>query len=99
MFIHQVFFWMNADAPADAAARMIDYLLKNVPNVPSVKHVWAGRPAMTPRTVVDNSYQVGLCVVFDDAAGHDVYQPHPLHLGFMEQFKMYWKTVKVFDYH
>ena len=40
---------------------------------------------MTPRDVVDNSYDVGLCVVLDDSAGHDVYQEHPLHKEFIAQ--------------
>lgn len=37
---------------------------------------------MTPREVVDNSYVVGLTVILDDTAGHDVYQEHPLHKDF-----------------
>ena len=60
--------------------------------------VGAGRPAMTPRDVVDNSYDVGLCVVLDDAAGHDVYQDHPLHKEFIARNKPNWKRVQVYDF-
>src|SRR5437879_3558494 len=49
--------------------------------------LFAGPPAMTPRDVVDNSYSVGLSVILDDSAGHDVYQKHPLHLDFIKANK------------
>jgi hypothetical protein len=53
--------------------------------IPTVKNLWTGQPANTPRSVVDNSYDVGLCVIFDDVAAHDVYQSHPLHQQFIER--------------
>ena len=66
--------------------------------IPSVRHLWAGVPAMTPRDVVDNSYDVGLCVAFDDTAGHDVYQTHPLHHDFIARNKAHWDRVIVRDF-
>jgi hypothetical protein len=57
-----------------------------------------GRPAMTPRDVVDNSYDVGLCVIVEDVAGHDVYQDHPLHKQFIAQNKELWERVRIFDF-
>ena len=53
---------------------------------------------MTPREVVDNSYDVGLCVVLDDSAGHDVYQVHPLHNEFIARNKENWARVQVYDF-
>ncbi len=53
---------------------------------------------MTPREVVDNSYSVGLCVILQDAAAHDVYQTHPLHLDFIARNKGEWERVKVMDF-
>jgi hypothetical protein len=53
---------------------------------------------MTPREVVDNSYDVGLSVVMDDAAGHDVYQEHPLHKEFIARNKPNWKRVQIYDF-
>ena len=71
MFVHIVLFWLKPGTP-DAAREQIESdcesLLKGIS---TVRQLWAGRPAMTPREVVDNSYDVGLCVVLDDAAGHD----------------------------
>ena len=72
MFIHYVNFFLSKDAPADTAATLIADCQKYLASIESVKQLWVGRPAMTPREVVDNSYDVGLCVVFDDVAGHNV---------------------------
>ena len=53
---------------------------------------------MTPREVVDNSYHIGLLVMFADSAAHDVYQTHPLHLQFIERNKANWQRVQIYDF-
>lgn len=98
MFVHVVLFWLKPGTP-DAAKRQLvqdcEGLLKKVPGV---RQLWAGRAAMTPREVVDNSYDVGLCVVLDDRQGHDVYQDHALHKEFIARNNEHWKRVQVYDF-
>lgn len=98
MFIHVVFFWCKPGTSSEAKQAMIDYAHKEMPGIPSVRNVWAGTMVPSGRDVVDASYDVGLCVVFDDQAGHDQYQPHPIHLKFVEQFKQLWTKVRVHDF-
>ena len=98
MFIHTVYFWLNDDAPAAAREQLEKDCIEILGKIPSLRHVWAGRPAMTPREVVDNTYAVGLCTVFDDAKGHDEYQVHELHKRFIERNKPNWKRVQVYDF-
>jgi hypothetical protein len=98
MFIHQVLFWLKKDAPADARDRIIADGRSLLSRIPTVRQLWMGRPAMTPRDVVDNSYDVGLCVIVEDVAGHDVYQDHPLHKQFIAQNKELWERVRIFDF-
>lgn len=98
MFIHQVLFWLKKDAPAAARDQLLADARELLGKIPTVKHLWAGRPAMTPRDVVDNSYDVGLCVILDDAAGHDLYQDHPLHKQFISRNKDGWTRVQVYDF-
>lgn len=98
MFIHLVYFWLKPgtpDAEREALAKDCRELLSDIPDV---VHLWAGRPAMTPRDIVDNSYDVGLCVVLKDAAAHDVYQTHPKHLEFIGRHKPHWQRVQVYDF-
>ncbi len=98
MFIHQVCFWLKPGTPGAATEQLIADCLKYLGGVPTVRQLWAGPPAMTPREVVDNSYQVGLVVIMDDVAGHDVYQTHPLHLEFIERNKAHWEKVRILDF-
>jgi hypothetical protein len=98
MFTHVVFFWLKPGTSEAARQQTIDGCNEYLARIPGVRHLWAGKPAMTPRDVVDNSYQVGLCVVFDDRAAHDLYQEHPLHKEFIEKNKMHWQRVQVYDF-
>jgi len=98
MFIHVVFFWLKPGTPDAARDQLIADCRSYLGKVPGVRHLWAGRPQMTPRDVVDNSYGVGLTVVLDDAKAHDVYQEHPVHKEFIARNKETWARVQIYDH-
>lgn len=98
MFIHAVYFWLKEGTPEAARDQLVRDCREVLGKIPTVRHLWAGRPAMTPRQVVDNSYDVGLCVVLDDDEGHDVYQKHPLHADFIAANSRHWQRVQVYDF-
>ena len=97
MFIHTVFFWFNDKTPAEAADALVQDCRDYLGRIPTVRNLWAGRPANTPRDVVDSSFAVALTVVLDDRAGHDVYQEHDLHKQFIERNRGHWRRVQVYD--
>jgi hypothetical protein len=98
MFIHHVYFWLKPETPATAKEKLVADCRSLLVKIPGVKQLWAGEPAGTSRDVVDNSYSVGLAVIFPDAAAHDVYQKHALHLEFIERNKAHWERVSVYDF-
>ena len=98
MFVHVVLFWLKQDAPSNARQQLADDCRTYLAKIPGVRQCWAGHAAMTPREVVDNSYDVGLCVVLDDDAGHEVYQVHELHKQFIERNKPNWDRVQIYDF-
>lgn len=98
MFIHTVYFWFNDGVSDEVQKRMTADCIELMSKIPTVRHVWSGKPAMTPRDVVDNTYDVGLCVVLDNAEGHDAYQAHPLHKEFLSRYKQHWKRIQVYDF-
>ena len=98
MFIHQVCFWLKSGTPAAAKEQLIADCRQYLGGVPGVKQLAAGPPAMTPREVVDNSYQVGLLVMLEDSTAHDIYQDHPLHHEFIARNKEHWDRVRVLDF-
>lgn len=93
-FLHAVYFWLKPETNADEFIKGTEAFLKQVPTVVSY-HL--GKPAMTPREVVDNSYSVSLVVSFNDAAGQDAYQVHPAHVKYVEENSSKWTQVKIFD--
>lgn len=98
MFVHVVFFWLKPDAPAGAQEQLVSDCRTYLSKIPGLSMFDVGRPAMTPRDVVDNSYAVGLLTAFADKAGHDAYQTHPLHLEFIDRNKANWSRVQVYDF-
>ena len=99
MFVHTVYFWLKDGTSEDARAQLMRDCREYLGKIPTVRHLWAGGPAMTPREVVDNTYDIGLCVVLDDSPGHDVYQVHELHKTFIERNKERWERVQIYDFH
>ena len=98
MIVHNVFFWMKKGAPKGAAPQTIRDARKYL-KTPTTKQVWAGPPARTPvRDVVNATFDVGLCVLFDDVKAHDAYQEDPQHQVFIKRNKKNWLRVEVYDF-
>jgi hypothetical protein len=98
MLVHTVYFWLKESAPPGERGRLAKSCLELLGKVPTVRQIWAGPPAGTPkRDVIDASYDVGITVVLDDLPAHDVYQEHPLHKQFIARHKEHWKRVQIYD--
>ncbi len=98
MFTHVVIFWINTEDP-QAVDKLIAGAEKYLRPIPGIVNFQVGRMAPSSRPVVDQSYQVGLSVVFTDKKAQDDYQVHPLHVEFVEKvFKPVMKKVVVYDF-
>lgn len=97
MFVHTVLFWLKPDLTAAERAEF-EAGLKSLAEIPSVREIHVGRPASTDRPVVDRTYSYGVDVHFDDLAGHDAYQVHPLHTGFLATHSPKWLRVVIYDF-
>ncbi len=97
MLIHSVYFWLKSELiPAQRAEFLT--ALQALKAVPSVKQFYLGKPAgVTPRPVVDLSFDYSITCVFDNVDGHNAYQVHPLHLAFVNTGKPLWTKVQIYD--
>ncbi|AQT61332.1 MAG TPA: Dabb family protein [Cellvibrio sp.] len=95
--LHHVFFWLkNPDSKADRDQLIAG--IKTLAAIETVRSFHVGVPASTEkREVVDNSYQVSELLGFDDVAGQDIYQVHPIHQKFVEENQHLWSKVVVYD--
>ncbi|MGY4386579.1 hypothetical protein ACVWYN_003634 [Pedobacter sp. UYP24] len=96
MLAHHVLFWLKADTTAQ---QKNDFKggLESLQGIETIKTFHIGTPAAIDRAVVDTTYTFSLTVFFEDMAGHDVYQVHPLHLAFLDQFKVLFEKVVIYD--
>lgn len=96
-FIHTVFFWMNENVTKEQKADFAKNGLGELVKVSSIYKSYFGPAAMTPREVVDNSYDFALVCHFKNKEDQDKYQVAPIHLKFIEDYKDLWKNVQVYD--
>lgn len=94
---HHVFFWLKNPNSKEDLNKLIEGI-RTLEKIDSVKGIHIGVPASTEkREVVDNSYSVSELLFFDDVAGQDAYQVHPIHKKFVESCGHLWSKVIVYD--
>ena len=96
MIAHHVLFWLKADTTPDQKLAFRKGL-ETLENIEIVKTFHIGTPAAIERAVIDTSYTFSLILFFEDLAAHDVYQVHPLHEAFLNEFRVFFKKVVIYD--
>ena len=95
--VHHVFFWLkNPDSKEDLARLLAG--LRTLAGIDAVRCIHIGVPADTEqRGVVDGSYSASELLFFDDVAGQNAYQVHPIHKQFVADCEHLWQRVVVYD--
>lgn len=94
---HHVFFWLKNPNSKEDLNKLIEGL-RTLEKIESVRKIHIGLPASTEkREVVDNSYSASELIFFDDVAGQDAYQVHPIHKKFVDNYSHLWAKVIVYD--
>jgi hypothetical protein len=83
-------------SPSDAQA-LIEDCHRLLPPIESVRTWWVGVPVDTGRDAVDDAYEVGLCVGFDDEDGLQAYLEDPLHLELVASWRPKVDQFRIFD--
>lgn len=96
MLSHHVLFWVK-DTTTDAQQKAFKASLETLAGVESIKSIHVGVPSSISRAVVDTTYTFSLVLMFEDLAAHDVYQVHPLHKAFLEEFRETFEKVIIYD--
>ena len=93
MLTHHVFFWLKNPSSKEDLNKLIEGL-RTLEKIETVRSIHIGVPASTEkRDVVDNSYSASELLFFDDVAGQDTYQVHPIHKKFVENYSHLWDKV------
>jgi hypothetical protein len=96
MLSHHVLFWLKADTTEEQKAAFRKGL-ESLEKIETVTQFHVGTPAPIERAVVDTTYSYSLVLFFEDLAGHDVYQVHELHQAFLNEFRILFEKVVIYD--
>jgi hypothetical protein len=96
VFVHHVYFYLkNSKNPADTA-RLVEGLT-TLSKVKEIQFVHIGVPATTDRSVIEKKYDVSWLLFFKNLEDEEIYQKHPVHLKFIEDYSHLWEKVIVYD--
>ncbi len=96
LFVHHVFFWLkNPDSEADKA-KLIEGL-ETLTQISNIKMAHIGTPADTHRDVIERGYAISWLLLFDSPEEEEIYQNHPVHHKFVEDYAHLWTKVIVYD--
>ncbi len=96
MLAHHVLFWLRTDTTEDQK-NAFRKGLESLEKVETVINFHVGTPAPIERAVVDVTYTFSLVLFFEDLAAHDVYQIHDLHKAFLDEFRILFEKVIIYD--
>lgn len=97
MIAHHVLFWLKADTTDEQKASFRKGL-QSLQDIEVIKTLHIGTPVPSiDRAVVDTTYTFSLVLFFEDLAGHDVYQVHPVHKAFLDENRVYFDRVVIYD--
>ncbi|HVD96637.1 MAG TPA: Dabb family protein [Cytophagaceae bacterium] len=96
MLTHHVLFWLKADT-TEEQKKAFRAGLESLHKVETIQTIHIGTPAPISRAVVDTTYTFSLLIIFNDLVGHDVYQVHPVHKAFLDEFRVMFEKVVIYD--
>ncbi|MBO9640137.1 Dabb family protein [Siphonobacter aquaeclarae] len=96
LFVHHVYFYLKNPGSEADKAKLLEGLHK-LKKVPTIRFVHIGSPATTNRSVIEKGYAVSWLCFFDNLEEEEVYQKHPIHLKFVEEYSHLWEKVIVYD--
>jgi hypothetical protein len=96
LFVHHVYFYLKNAGNETDKAKLLEGLNK-LAAVPTIRLVHIGTPATTNRDVIERGYDISWLCFFDNLADQEIYQKHPIHLKFVEDYSALWQKVVVYD--
>jgi hypothetical protein len=95
---HFVGVWLKQPGDAAQRAALVEAAY-GLTAIPGIVHAYAGPPLPSTRGEVDDSFDVALVFVFQDAAALAAYLGHPLHLkAVAESLAPYAAKFQVYDF-
>lgn len=95
-FVHHVYFWLKNPDSAEDKAKLVEGL-NTLKGIKTIRLARIGVPASTNRDVIENGYAISWLLFFKNLEDQEVYQKHPVHLKFVDNYAHLWEKVIVYD--
>ena len=82
---HVVLVWFKAEHRSDEFLEAIVRETLKLKDIDAVRDLRAGKSIANDRRVVDDSFDMGIWILFDNAADRDSYVEHPLHVDYLQR--------------
>ncbi len=76
--VHVVLVWLKEPGNQEHRAQVIE-ATRRFAEIPGIEEIRVGQPISSQRSMVDNSYDIGLYMTFVSTAALDTYLAHPVH--------------------
>lgn len=96
-FAHTVLVWLKNPDSQEDRAKLEAGLKQLIEDSQYIRSVHLGKPALTARDIVDNSYDYCLIITFGSKEKQDKYQDEPAHKKFMEECNGIWGKIIIYD--
>lgn len=96
-YVHDVALKLKKDSPTEE----VQSVLADLPalsKIATVRGIWFGVPAAIASPDAVSNYDVGVTVLFDNAAGMQAYYADDIHKAFVLKHLKYWETPLIHDY-
>ncbi|MCW0219593.1 MAG: Dabb family protein [Prosthecobacter sp.] len=77
---HVVLIWLKKPGNAADRATVVATAKKLQAGIPQIQHMSVGQPLPSERSVVDDSFDVGMTLRFANPADLSAYEKHPVHV-------------------
>jgi hypothetical protein len=96
IFVHHVLFYLKNPNSENDQQKLLEGL-QLLTQIECIQLFHIGTPANTNRSVIDRNYTYSWLCFFESAEQEEIYQKHPLHDEFRNNYANLWEKVVIYD--
>lgn len=96
IFVHHVLFYLKNPNSTSDKNKLLEGL-KKLATIECIRFSDIGTPAATHRSVIERDYTYSWLCIFNNAEEEEVYQKHPIHDEFRNNYSHLWEKVVIYD--
>jgi hypothetical protein len=96
--VHNVILKLKADSSPGEVQALLNDASAQLQKIKAVRGIWVGKASAKGSPNASNDYNVGITILFDDAAGLKSYLNDPIHIKYTTNHIKKWEPTPVYDF-